>query len=136
MVVVDKDLSEEEERGRKCKHKSYDLGSYEMIEGLGWSWMVDDTLEKACCLCHDMKKLTSRNPMYYCRSCHGNGICNGCWSELLLKGESGSGRGGGRRQCRNRGKVIADNQTKSKDEEDDVTIIIEDSEEDEVSGRQ
>ncbi len=89
-------LCVEEEEGelieKQCEHNSYDLVSYEMVEKAGWSWMMEDTIEKECNQCQQRKKLSGRNPMFYCRRCHGHGICKGCWSSQLLC-ESRSGRG-------------------------------------------
>ena len=58
--------------------------------------------------------------MYYCWACHAHGICNGCWSSLLLS-DGSSGRGQQKKQCRKESKVIAGNlmETESTAEEED-----------------
>jgi hypothetical protein len=99
--LVMPNVGEEEEVAgleKPCKHNSYDLDTYEMVETVGWSWMIGDTTEKECIQCQEPKKLSGRNPMYYCRSCYSHGICNDCWSSLILC-ENRSGRGHRQRQC-------------------------------------
>ena len=110
---------------KECEHTSYNLESYEMVERVGWSWMKEDTLEKECDHCQIRKKLSGRNPMYYCRSCHAHGICKCCWSSLLLSDVS-TGRGQRKKQCRKESKVIAGNlmeTERTEDEEDSIGCI-------------
>jgi hypothetical protein len=93
---------------KQCEHTSYNLESYEMVERAGWSWMEGSTLEKECGQCQQKRKLSSRNPMFYCRACHAHGICNGCWSSLLLN-DGSAGRGQRKKHCRNGDKVNGGN---------------------------
>jgi hypothetical protein len=72
-----------------CRHESYDLECYEMVETTGFSWMTELTTEKECAGCLERVKVTRRNPMFYCRSCHKNGICNNCWTSLLVRENGG-----------------------------------------------
>jgi hypothetical protein len=62
--------------------------------------------------------------MYYCWACHAHGICNGCWSSLILSNGS-SGRGQRKKQCRNGGKVTLGNlfDTEGLEDEDIIGCI-------------
>ncbi len=124
---MEADSEENGSEETQCKHTSYDLESYERVERVGWSWMLDDTCEKKCDWCHQMKKLAGWNLMYYCRSCHGDGTYSGCWTSLLLS-ESHLGRGRCQRQGSkkiHRSKVYdLTNSGKQQDDEVRVNMIL------------
>jgi hypothetical protein len=91
--------ADDETLEQQCGHECYDLESYEMVDRTGYNWMRKDTTQKMCDRCDQKKKLTRKNPMYYCRTCHDHRICNGCWTTRFLW-ENDSQKGRPNRQCK------------------------------------